>query len=86
MSDFINSTDGEHSATDMGMAIENLKALLSEILAERRERGLSPSAPYSTEERHRYDSKVLELWQALSEENAAYSWNEEWDSPQNKEV
>jgi hypothetical protein len=70
----------------LGGAVENLKALLSDILAERRERGLVSSAPYSTKERHRYDNKVLELWQALSEENAAYSWNEEWDSQQNKEV
>ncbi len=67
-----NLTDrnvGELSAPDTGRAIENVKALLSDIQAERGERGVGPE-PFSPGERERFESKVLELLQALSEENA----------------
>ena len=69
MSNLADRNFGEFSAPDTGRAIENIKALLSDIQAERRERGTG-SAPFSPGERERLAGKALELLQALSEEEA----------------
>ncbi|MGA2361044.1 MAG: hypothetical protein ABSG73_01145 [Candidatus Aminicenantales bacterium] len=69
MSNLTDRNVGEFFAPDAGRAIENIKALLSDIQAERRERGTGPE-PFSPGERERFAGKALELLQALSEENA----------------
>lgn len=69
MSNLTGRNFGELSAPDAERAIENIKALLSDIQTECRERGTDPE-PFSPRERERFAGKALELLQALSEENA----------------
>ena len=67
MSNLADRNVRELYAPDVGRAIENIKDFLSDIQAERRERGIG-SVPFSPRERERLDAKALELLQALSEE------------------